>query len=85
MNSKQRKTLDAVFSTPVPASIAWTDILALFRALGADVDEGRSGSRVAVELKGEEASFHSPHRGRFTDRNAVRAVREFLENAGVQP
>ena len=34
MNTKQRRTLEAVFKKPVPASIPWDDIEGLFTALG---------------------------------------------------
>jgi hypothetical protein len=37
MNSKHRKTLEAVFADPVSPAIPWRDIEALFVALGAVV------------------------------------------------
>jgi hypothetical protein len=84
MNSKQRKTLESIFTRPLRADIVWTDIESLFRSLGASVESG-SGSRVHVELNGEDASFHRPHPQKETDRGAVGSVRRFLENAGVKP
>jgi len=56
-------TLEAVFATPVQASIAWRDIEALFVACGAEISEGE-GSRVRVALKGVRAVFHRPHPAR---------------------
>lgn len=50
MNSKQRKTLEAIFSTPVPKTLAWKDIESLFRALGCTVVEG-DGSRVSFRSR----------------------------------
>ena len=85
MNTKQRRTLQAIFTTPVLANIPWADVESLFEALGATMETRSGGSRVAVELNGHDAHFHKPHPGKETDRNAVRSVRSFLEQAGVQP
>jgi len=84
VSAKHRKTLQAIFTAPVPANIVWADVESLFQALGASV-ESRGGSRVAVELNGQDAHFHRPHPEKETDRNAVRSIRDFLEQAGVQP
>ena len=83
MNSKQRKTLFDLFREPVPSDIEWADIESLLSALGANLSEG-NGSRVRVELNGERAVFHRPHPEKTTDKGAVRAVRRFLQNAGVK-
>lgn len=82
LNRKQAKTLQAVFETPIRADILWSDIVSLFKALGAEVTQGR-GSRVRVYLNGEKAVFHEPHPEKETDKGAVKSVREFLENAGI--
>ena len=84
MNSKHRKTLAAIFADPVLSSILWADIESLFLACGAEISEGR-GSRVRVELNGVLATFHRPHPQPATDRGAVKSIRRFLANAGVQP
>ena len=84
MNSKQRRTLEAVFARPTSATILWADIESLLRALSAKVSQGR-GSRVRVELNGVRAIFHEPHPEKETAKGAVEAVRAFLEAAGVTP
>lgn len=84
MNSKRRKTLEAIFTDPVPADILWADVVKLFEALGATITQGR-GSRVRVLLNDQRAVFHEPHPERETDKGAVKAVRDFLVNAGVTP
>ena len=84
MNKKQRQTLKAVFSLPVRSDIKWTSIENLFKALGAEVSQGR-GSRVRVSLNGIKAVFHEPHPERETDKGAVKAVKEFLMNADIDP
>jgi hypothetical protein len=84
LRGKHRKVLEAVFTDPVRPDIAWRDIEALFLALGARVAQGR-GSRVRVALGDVRAVFHRPHPRKETDRGAVRAVRDFLNNAGIRP
>jgi HicA toxin of bacterial toxin-antitoxin, len=58
--AEHRRTLEAIYSRPTPANIAWREIEALFETLGADISEG-SGSRVIAALKGVRAVFHRPH------------------------
>jgi hypothetical protein len=84
MNKRHQKTLDAIFENPVRSDILWKDIEALFIAKGADLSEGR-GPRVRVALKGVRAVFHRPHPQRTTDKGAVKSVRRFLQEAGVEP
>lgn len=83
MNTKHRKTLVAIFSRPTSASIAFADIEALIKALGGAVSE-REGSRVRIELNGEQWRCHRPHPGKEAKRYQVEEVRELLERAGVQ-
>ena len=82
MNSKNRKTLEAVFADSAKADIKWADIEALFAACGGVLEEAR-GSRVCVEINGVVAHFHRPQPD--TDKGAVKSVRRFLENARIRP
>ena len=84
MNSKNRKTLDAIFADPVRSGIKWADIEALFITCGGTLEEAR-GSRVCVEINGVIAHFHRPHPQPDTDKGALKSVRRFLTNAGVLP
>jgi hypothetical protein len=84
MNAKHRKTLAAIFARPASASIGFADIEALVRALGGSVSE-REGSRVRIELNGEQWRCHRPHPGKEAKRYQVEEARELLEQAGVQP
>jgi len=83
MNSRHRKTLAAIFARPTSASIVFTDIEALIKALGGSVSE-REGSRVRIELNGEQWRCHRPHPGKEAKRYQVEEARELLERAGVQ-
>ena len=55
----------------------------LLLALGAELSEG-SGSRVRVALNGVRAVFHRPHPQKETDKGAVKSVRRFLQEAGIE-
>jgi hypothetical protein len=84
MNRKHQKTLQAIFKDPVLSNLVWSDIEALFVALGGEVTEG-NGSRVRVALNGVRAVFHRPHPEKETDKGAVKSVRRFLTEAEVKP
>jgi len=84
MSSRNRKTLEAVFTDPVNGAIQWHLIETLLVSLGALLVEG-SGSRVSFLLNGRRADFRRPHPGKEALRYRVRAVRELLEKAGIQP
>jgi hypothetical protein len=82
VNKKRQKTLDDIFAIPIRANIAWADIESMLLALGAETSGG-SGSRLRIKLNGVWAVFHRPHPQKETDKGAVKAMREFLEKAGV--
>ncbi|MDE0398149.1 MAG: type II toxin-antitoxin system HicA family toxin [Candidatus Poribacteria bacterium] len=84
LNKKHQKTLEAIFSTQVPATLQWRRIETLFMALGATRKEG-SGSIVTFKLKDEDALFHRPHPQKEAKRYHVRKAREFLEQVGITP
>lgn len=84
MNKRHQKTLEAIFKKPVPTSLDWNDIEALFLAAGANPVEGR-GSRVRFELNGVVATFHRPHPQKEAKPYQVRDARHFLEQAGIKP
>lgn len=84
VSAKHRKTLAAIFARPTSASIVFADIEALIKALGGSLSE-REGSRVRIELNGEQWRCHRPHPGKEAKRYQVEEARELLERAGVQP
>ena len=84
MNSKQKKTLKAVFTDPVSSSIAWKDIESLLVAVGSEVIEG-NGSRVRFCQNGVVASFHRPHPKKEAKPYQVRDARSYLVQLGVSP
>ena len=84
MNSKQIRTLEAVFTDPVSGTLAWADVESLLMAVGAEVIAGR-GFRVRFVFANEVESFHRPHPAKEAKRCQVRAARDFLERIGVRP
>ena len=84
MNSKQKRTLQAVFANPVSASIAWKDIESLLVAAGSEVIEG-NGSRVRFFKDGVIGSFHRPHPQKEAKPYQVRDARSYLAQIGIEP
>jgi len=84
MNSKQKRTLAAIFKDPVSASMVWKEIESLLISAGADVIEG-NGSRVRFHKDGIIATFHRPHPKKEAKPYQVRDARTFLKQLGVEP
>lgn len=82
LNNKQEKTLHRIFEDPIRPDVSWSDVESLLIALGAKITAGQ-GSRVRVILNDRYAVFHRPHPERVTDKGALKSVRRFLENAGI--
>jgi hypothetical protein len=84
MNSKHRKTLQAIFTVPTLGNIVFADIEALLLVIGCTRTEG-AGSRVRFDY-GEHAWLaHRPHPGKEARRYQVEQVREFLLTIGATP
>ena len=84
MNSRHRKTLEAIFSDPINGGLSWDRIEALLLAVGCSVIEG-SGSSVTFAKDGKRAYFHRPHPQRDALKYRVKAAREFLTKLGIHP
>ncbi len=84
MNSKHRKTLAAIFKSPVPKNLVWDDLKSLLLHIGCEIIEG-DGSRVGFELNGQRLDFHRPHPGKEAKPYQVKAAREFLKLLEVKP
>lgn len=83
MNSKHRKTLEAVSANPINGNIQWWRIEALLLALDVKVVESK-GSSVSF-VKGEEKLIiHRPHPNREALRYRIKSVREFLKRIEVE-
>ncbi len=84
MASKHKKTLKSIFEDPVKSNVPWKDIENLLKSLGAELSEGR-GSRIRIYLNGVRAVFHRPHPKKETDKGALKSMRRFLTETGVEP
>lgn len=83
MNSRHRKTLQAVFKDPVSGTIRWDDVEALLIAVGARLIEG-NGSRIRFDKDGEIETFHRPHPEKEAKRYQIKAARAYLGRLGVK-
>ncbi len=84
MNTKHRKTLEAIFNKPTLANINFAGIEALIITLGGQIIE-REGSRIQVLLGGEQWRVHRPHPSKEAKRYQVDEARELLNRTGNQP
>lgn len=84
VNSKQRKTLDAVFVKPTSKTMEWDAIESLLKAAGCVVLEG-NGSRVRFVKGSHIAAFHRPHPAKEAKAYQVEQARDFLILIGVTP
>jgi len=82
VSAKHKRTLKAIFESPVRTDIHWRDIETMLKSLGAETSEGR-GSRVRIALGGVRAVFHRPHPQKETNKGALMSMRRFLTEAGV--
>ncbi|WP_423234816.1 type II toxin-antitoxin system HicA family toxin [Amphibiibacter pelophylacis] len=84
MNSRHRKTLEAIFADPVNGNLVWARIESLLVAMGCTVIEG-AGSSVTFSHGGFRATFHRPHPEKEALRYRVKAVRDYLDRLGIHP
>jgi predicted RNA binding protein YcfA (HicA-like mRNA interferase family) len=84
MVSRHKRTLKSIFNDPVKSNVPWKSIENMLKSLGAELSEGR-GSRIRIYLNGVRAVFHRPHPKKETDKGALKSIRRFLTEAGVEP
>jgi hypothetical protein len=82
MNSKHKKTLNAILAEPVNGNIEWSRIESLLVSLGCRIIEG-AGSSVTFDWQGRRATFHRPHPHKEALRYRVKATREFLQRMEI--
>lgn len=85
MNSRQTATLRSIYANSTPRDIRWKQIVSLLKAVGAELDEARSGSRVAIILNNRVSVVHKPHPGSEVGRHTVRDIRDLLKDSGIIP
>lgn len=83
MNNKSKKILKSIFSNPIKANIAWSDIEKLMQDLGATIREGKGSAGVFV-YKRSVFPFHRPHPQKEAKRYQIKLLRKFLTNHGIK-
>ncbi len=84
MNKKQRKTYDIIFAEPIRDNISWDNVVTLIKDIGGTVKR-RDGSTVRFDLNNLSLNIHSPHPQKELKRYQVKAIREFLFKARINP
>jgi len=84
MNSKQRKTLEAIFAKVILRNIRWSNFESMFIGLGFTMIEG-DGSKVSFERDAVSISFHRPHPQKEVKPYQIKAARAFLDEIGEKP
>ncbi|RJP33285.1 MAG: type II toxin-antitoxin system HicA family toxin [Candidatus Omnitrophota bacterium] len=84
MNARHRRTLLRIFEKPDRSDIRWSEIEALFTALGATIQEGR-GSRVRILFRGIPLTFHRPHPHNVINKSTLKDIRYFLKEMEIEP
>ncbi|MHB1587957.1 MAG: type II toxin-antitoxin system HicA family toxin [Acidiferrobacteraceae bacterium] len=84
MRKVHQKTLQAFFRQRPSGTVVFSDIEALTRALGGEIQE-REGSRVKITLRGEQWRCYRPHPGKEAKKYQVEEARELLKRVGVTP
>lgn len=82
MNSKQKKTLEAILSKPIPKALPYRDIKSLLLGLGCDFEE-REGSRVCYSLFSHVVIMHKLHPDKEVKEYQIKEIKSFLEKAGL--
>lgn len=85
MNSKLRRTLDAIFETPTRTNIKFADIERLLIAFGGTLIESR-GSAIRITFpEGVQYSAHRPHPQKEAKRYQVEDARSVIRLLDNEP
>jgi len=84
MNSKQRKTLDAIFAKPTLTNLEWDHMESLLITVGCKVIEGNA-TRVRFVLGEAVTTFHRQHPAKEAKKYQVDDARVFLATIRVTP
>lgn len=74
MKRKHQKILETIFAHPISGNLKWMDVVSMLKALGAEVDESREGSRVGIVLHGNAVIQHKPHPSPNMDKCAIASL-----------
>jgi hypothetical protein len=81
VNHHQGKVLHAIFAHPINANLEMKDIVSVLNALGAEIDDAKSKSRLGVMLNGRTTVLHISSQSVL--KAEVMQIRKFLESCGI--
>lgn len=82
MSQKHLHLLRTILESPLSSNTHWREVESLLRHLGASV-EPTHGARFHIVLNGVDGFLHHPHHNNVCDKQTIKALREFLVQAGV--
>ncbi len=85
MNSKLRRTLDAIFETPTRPNIKFADIERLLIGLGGKLLESKGSAIRIVFPDGVQLNAHRPHPQKEAKRYQVEDARTVIKLLGKDP
>ncbi|RMG44496.1 MAG: type II toxin-antitoxin system HicA family toxin, partial [Candidatus Dadabacteria bacterium] len=80
LSGKHLRTLRGILSKS--RNLRWSSVRSVLEALGATIDESRSGSRVAIHLGEDVKVLHKPHGSKPLIIGAVQDLARWLEHKG---
>ena len=83
MNSKQNKTLTAIFSQPPPKNLSWQDIESLLIGVGAKISS-KGGSAITIRMGEYVEVIHRPHPKKEAKPYCIKRIRTLLDKCGVK-
>lgn len=84
MNKKHRKIYDAIFTEPINPNIDWDDVITLIKAVGGTATK-EDDSSIRFDLRNLSLNVHSSHPQKQLKRYQIKAIREFLFKARINP
>jgi len=84
MNSRQRKTLDVIFTDPASKTLPWDDLVSLLKSVGCRVIK-KGGSAFGFEKNGQIFHAHKPHPQNTIKEHVVKGARRYLIKIGEMP
>ena len=82
LSKSSRRTLDALYAHPLAHNLEWTDVMALFRAIGSV--EHKPNDETIIEIGAEQQRLRQPHSKDLT-LDEVMEIRHFLTRVGTSP
>lgn len=83
MHKKDTRTLDKLFSHPMPMNLEWNEVKHMLETMGATVDMTHH-SHIKITLAGETKTFKTFHKN-LGDKHEIKELQHLIEAAGMAP